>query len=84
VLSPQLAQFFGGPLEQLSGQRYLAFHGLHLLANAAGGMVEHQVQIKKAGFQIAKRLPQIVNQAVEELFGIGNGQHIELEGQGSV
>jgi hypothetical protein len=79
-----LAQFFGGPLEQLSGQCYLAFHGLHLLANAAGGMVEHQIQIKEAGFQIAERLPQIVNQALEEIFGIGRGAHIELEGQGSV
>jgi len=31
-------------------------------------MIQHQIQIEDAGFDIAERLPEIVDQAVEDLF----------------
>jgi hypothetical protein len=50
-------------MEQLGGLRHLAFHDAQLLANAARGIIQHQVQIEDAGFHIAERLAEIVDQA---------------------
>jgi hypothetical protein len=47
-------------------------------------MIQHQVQIKQAGFHIAERLAEIVDQSGEVLFVECRGAHVYLPGQGSV
>jgi hypothetical protein len=65
-------------MEQLRGHVHLTLHGEHLLANAARGVVRHQVQVKQTGFQIAERLAQIVNQAVQDLVRGYCGAHVAI------
>jgi hypothetical protein len=62
-------------VQELDGLRDLALHHAHLLAHTPVGMIEHQIQIEKAGFQVAKRLSNIVDQIVEDLFGGFSGNH---------
>jgi hypothetical protein len=69
-------------MEELGGLRYLAFHHLHLLANAAARLLQHQLQIENSGFHIAERLAEIVNQGAEDL--VRGYTHNAIGGQGSV
>jgi hypothetical protein len=75
-LTSENAQFFAGAIEQLGGLRHLPPHDAHLFANALRGVVEHHLQIENAGFQVAERLAEIVNQAVQNLFRTSGSAHV--------
>jgi len=57
---------------------------VQLFANAAGRMIQYQVQEENAGFDVAERLAEVVNQTVENLFVEGCGAHVECRGHASV
>jgi hypothetical protein len=80
-LRSQSAQLVDGPLEQLGGVPHLPFHSAQLLANAVRGIMQHHVQIEEAGFHIAERLAEIVNQTGEDLFVSCGAVHVKLRGR---
>jgi hypothetical protein len=72
-----MAQFPGGPVERLGCLGNLLPDDAQLLAHAAVRIVNHQIQIEDAGFNIAEQLPQIVRQVADDLFGSCGGGHVE-------
>jgi len=68
----------------LRGLGHLAFHEVHLFAHSVAGVFENHVEIEKAGFQVAERLAEIVDQAVKDLVGGCDGELITHGRQASV
>ena len=66
--------FGDGLVQDAHGIGHLPLDDAELFFNRDVSLAQQEVYAKNAGFDGAERLPQIVRQARDEIFGIGSGR----------
>ena len=68
-----MARLGDGLVQNAHGMTHLPLDDAELFFDLRVFLAQQEVYTKSAGFDGAERLPQIVRQARDEIFGIGSG-----------
>jgi hypothetical protein len=69
-----MARLGDGLVQNAHGMTHLPLDDAELFLNLRVFLVQQEVDAKNAGFNGTERLPQIVRQACDEVFGVGSGE----------
>jgi hypothetical protein len=69
-----MARFGDGLVQDAHGMTHLPLNDAELFLNLRVCVAQQEVYAKNAGFNGAERLPQIVRQVCDKLFGVGSSE----------